>query len=65
MTSEELWREQFREVSDDLLATIIKLNEANRTIAELTDRIHDLEKDLDNALADLEDARHNPDDIYR
>lgn len=57
MTSEELWREQFKEVSDNLLATIIKLNEANTTIHELNERILDLERDLENALAEFDEYR--------
>lgn len=57
MTSEELWRQQFKEVSDNLLATIIKLNEANTTIHELNERILDLERDLDNAQAEFDEYR--------
>jgi outer membrane murein-binding lipoprotein Lpp len=57
MTSEELWRQQFKEVSDNLLATIIKLNEANTTIRELNERILDLERDLDNARAEFDEYR--------
>lgn len=65
MTTEELLLKQRKEISDELLATIIKLNEANLIIAKLTDRVNDLARDLDNALADLEDARYNPDNIYQ